>query len=199
MTDETALATSEVDIAMDELGVLLADAELARQNSDDEGGMHWLPPWYLGRLAEFDALREVVKVQCNKMLAQVAARQKALEWKWGQQFQAQVNQDLQAQGGKKKSVDYPTGRAGFRSTGGKPTLVIRDEDEALAAAEVVCPDAVKRTLRKAELKEFLAAGNTLPGAELQPTEKRDTFYPTVEQPALPAAEQPRLTGATEGE
>ncbi len=188
-----------VDIAMDELGVLLADAELARRDSDDEGGNHWLPPWYLGRLEEFKALREVIKVQCNKMLGQVAAREKALQWKWGQPFQAQVNQDLQAQGGKKKSVDYPTGRAGFRSTGGKPQLVIHDEEEALEAAEVVCPDAVTKSLRKADIKEFLASGHTLPGAELEETETQDTFYPPMGQPELAAIEQPRLPGHTEGE
>ena len=118
---ETALSEVEMDL-------IAADANLARQRAEvDEGDMSSLPNWFIGKLADIDAASKRITEQAAAMQAQLVTARKAVWWKYGREFQSQVASDLHAQGGKKKSVSYLQGNAGYRSTGGKPQLVIDNE------------------------------------------------------------------------
>ncbi|NLX97577.1 MAG: hypothetical protein GXY83_15525 [Rhodopirellula sp.] len=177
-SETTELAA--VDVAMEELEVLLADA-----NREAQVETNWLAPWYLRKMAELEAAESLIKEQSKRMLAQVAARRKALEYQWGQAFKAQVDADLAEQGGKKKSIDYMTGRAGYRSSGGKPQIVIEDENAAIEAAEMACPDAIKRTIIKSVLQAYVeSTGEEIPGTKLITTPKVEHFYPALTYMAL---------------
>jgi len=175
MTDETKkteLAT--VDEAWQEVGEMLsADAKYA----EEQGDYSWLPNFFLGKLDDCARARERIKEQAAIMQRQVQTIEKALWWKYGVPFMAQVKQDRLAQG-KKKSVDYHHGRAGWRTVGGKPQLIFDDEEEALANAEILCPEAVSRKLKPSEIKAYIEkTGSSLPGTHLEETEKAERFYP----------------------
>ncbi len=109
-----AVPTEDERELLEQVESLINDAALASRGAAD-GDMSWLPQWYLGCLDQLDALDKRVKEQARILAHQIEARRKALQWKWGLEFQAQVHRDILAQGGKKKSVDYLTGRAGCGS------------------------------------------------------------------------------------
>jgi len=136
-----------------------------------------LAEWFLGELAMQDALEEKIKAQYKVLLAQVEASRKAIWWVYGQDFQIEVNRDIQAADGKKKSKDYFTGRAGFRTTGGKSKAVVTDEVQAMASAEILCPDAIKRSLKPSVLAEYAKDGEPLPGTTIETTPQVESFYP----------------------
>lgn len=147
----------------------------------ENAGETSLAQWYLSKLGECDAMEERVKEQATRILAGINARRRALEWKWGREFRAQVERDLANQKGKKKSVDYLTGRAGFRAAGER--LVIKDAE----ALEKWCgenyPEGLKLSLSASKIKEYIKeSGEVPPGAEFVP--KQERFYPSVENALL---------------
>lgn len=182
MSDETqrAVVDTEMQALAAELEALLPDAHLAAQQNEK-----WLPTWFLRKHAELDAAKELVFEQYRKMLAQIDARKKALDYQWGAEFKAQVDADLAEQGGKKKSIDYLTGRAGYRTSGGRKTIVIEDETAAINAAYMACPDAIKRSLLKSVVQAYVeATGEELPGTRLETTPKVESFYPALTYMAI---------------
>ena len=114
------------EITNDEMIEMLEqDLSLARKStaSDD-----WLPEWLLGRVERLDAARASVKERCKEILAHIDAEERALHYKWGRQFQQEIDDRIKKQGGKKKSVKFLTGRAGYRAT--KGTIIIDNTQEA---------------------------------------------------------------------
>lgn len=183
----TDLLKSAVDVGMDELGVLLADAANANRG---EEGLAWLPNWYLGKVNDFKAAREMVKAQTDRLLRQIDAREKALAYNWGEDFRHQVMADLAGQGGKKKSVDYHLGRAGIRTSPARVAVTITNEAQAIEALETACPDAICRSVRISSLillEHVEATGEEIPGVRIDQLEAAETFYPDVTK-ALPGAE-----------
>jgi len=175
-----------------ELSPLAADAALAESRAD--GDMSWLPEWYLRKLAEVEAAEAAIKEHTQALLRQCGARRKALEWKWGREVNVQVDKDLRAQGGPKRSVRYATGVAGYRAVGGKDRVVVVDEERAMAAAAKSCKDAIKveRTLLTSILLEHLKkTGEALPGTKLESTPREDRFYAGKTVLELPADPQPQ--------
>lgn len=175
--ETTALTT--VDQAFAELGEMLeADAKHAEKQYE-EAGVDWLPNWFLGKKAELDAARERIKEQAAVMLRQIDGVEKALWWHYGVDFMSQVSRDINAQDGKKRSMDYHHGRAGYRKVSSKPTVVIDDSEKAVAYAMVsLADDAVKQTVStKAVLDHFKATGEELPGTHIEQTEEKDSFFP----------------------
>jgi len=171
----TDLSRPAVDVAMDELSVLLADAANASKGED---GLAWLPNWYLGKLNDFEAAREMVKMQTARLIRQIEARQKALAYKWGDSFRQQVMTDLAEQGGKKKSIDYHLGRAGIRTTPARIAVTIADEALAITALEATYPELLKRSINKTALREHIkATGEEIPGVHIEQLEARESFYP----------------------
>ena len=162
----------------EELLVLVADAELAESRGDPDD-MSWLPQWYLRQLAEVEAARDIIKENSAALLRACDAREKALAWKWGHLVNVQVDKDLRGQGGKKKSVRYLTGVAGYRKVSGREKVIVEDETKALAAAAQSCPDAIKvaRSLLVSEVLNHLhKTGEILPGTRVERSAAEDRFY-----------------------
>ena len=162
----------DVDAAMLALEAELLDAEFTRRGDTNIAEM------FLEKLAALDAVDAKVEEQIDRIKRQQLAKRKALWWNYGNEFEAQVRREIAAQGGKKKSRDYVHGRAGLRKTGGKETVIVEDEDAATNAAELLCPEAVKRSLSKAKLlKHIKDTGEVLPGTRIETTPTKDDFYP----------------------
>jgi len=171
----------------EEIELLLAQAEHARKSSGGE--MSWLPNWFLDKLEEFKAARARLKANYELLCNGVAQMEKGLWWKWGREFMAQTNSDIAEQAGKKKSKRYLHGTAGHRTTGGKDIIVIDNEQSAVAAATLYCPEAVKTTLLKTPLIEYATeTGEALAGTHLETTEKVEVFFPKNPLMALPDKE-----------
>lgn len=84
-------------------------AELATKDDD-----HFCN-WYLRHVNQADADEVKVKEMSATMLREIANRRKALQYVHGQQFRNRVGAAIDAQPGKKKSVNFLMGKAGFRS------------------------------------------------------------------------------------
>ena len=171
--DQTTLAEQDPIL-------LMLQEEFARIDQKPD---QWLQNWYLGKFKDADAAEARVKEQYKVMLAQIDQVRKHLAWKYGDQFREAVEADLDAQGGKKRSVDYLQGRAGFRK--GKTSIEVLDEKAAIEWCEKNCPEALSPKLaRKTPLAAMFEADGIVPdGCQVHPAE--DRFYPAVPQPRLP--------------
>ena len=162
-----------------ELDILGADAALAESRADERDPYNWLPTWFLAKLAELDAAEQAIAEHAARLAREIEARRKALLWRWGRELQQQVTTDLRAQGGKRKSVTYPTGRAGFRASTVTPHIIVDDEPTAVAAAEIACPAAivVMKMLRISPLlKHFQETGEELPGTHYDAGHSDQKFF-----------------------
>ncbi len=157
----------------------------------DEQQEYALQNWYLAELNKATACRTKLKEQYAVMLAQIDEHEKQLHWRWGDKFREAVEDDLAEQKGKKRSVDYLQGRAGFRM--GKSSLEIADEDMAVKwAMENDCKSALKlKITRKGPLiKAFEADGIIPDGCVVRPAE--DKFFPARPKPELTRGHAKRL-------
>lgn len=161
----------------------IAAVELIRQADDSMD----FADWYCLTMARLDETEETIKAQAKAMCSAIESRRKALVWKFGAAFKADIDKRLAEQKGPKKSVSLFTGRAGYRAAKGK---LIQHDRKALAAWCVDnCPDAleiaVARTTPIVDLVQ--TTGEVPPGCEWVPP--GDVFYPRATQAALPAAEE----------
>ena len=180
---------------MEAVEAMVGDAHLA-ETRDPDG---WVIEWYMKRLVELGAAEQAIKDHVQLLLNQIKASRRGLEWKWGMMFRSESERRLKAQKG--KSFLTPFGRIGKRSTGGKPTLVIDDEQQALAAAQFLCPDAIKRSLLKEPLKEYAAQGKAIAGTHMETPPQHDVFYAgetTFGEQTLEGTETPLLEGESDG-
>lgn len=153
-----------------------------------------LQTWFLGQEAQLEAMEARLAEQAKIIQAQIDARRKALHYRWGEAFRAKVLEDLKAQGGKKKSVDYGLGKAGLRTKPEK--FQILDGPALQAWCEVHCMDALElKIARTGPIKDWIKANGELPpGCDL--FEKREEFYPWVDWKTLnaPVFEQEKHDG-----
>lgn len=70
--------------------------------------------WFINTRATLEAERTRVQLQHEKRLQQIAARENTLDYMHREKITALVAMLIAKQGGKKKSIDLPSGRAGFR-------------------------------------------------------------------------------------
>ena len=127
-----------------------------------------LVEFVLKQAVQLKAVLGVLKEQHAKRVAEVNAQLKSLDWLYRSRLEAQVKLDLKAQGGKKKSVNYAHGKAGWSK---RTSKVVVDEEAAIAWAIFEAPDAVKTT--QALLKGNLPKGVEVPGVEVKTNE---TFF-----------------------
>ena len=182
MTDKMMEALAE------ELAAIDADANLARAEESDT----WVVDWFMEQLLMLDAAKAAIAANVHRLNDQIERRRKALEYRWGEKFESEVRKQLT---GKSKSIQTLFGRAGYRTVGGKPQIVIEDEEVAIDAASVSCPDAVKILYRlgKTEvLKYTQETGEELPGTRLETPEAQEKFYATPEAKALDVEPVPEL-------
>lgn len=168
----------ELQILADQLGANYNAQKQLEERTIDQ----WLPDWYLGQQAQIDAMREQIKTQMEVLLRHLMTQEKALKWKWGAQFQVIVDQRLAEQSGKKKSVDFLTGKAGYHVKPAK--ITITDRAEIKAWCEENCLDALELVVqRTTPLKEHIqSTGEVPPGVEYTP--KHDAFFPPLLHPSL---------------
>ena len=154
----------------------------AQKQLEDRPIEDWLAEWYLGQQAQIDAMREQVKKQQEVIFRHLMTQENALKYRWGAQFQEIVDRKLSEQTGKKKSVDFLTGKAGYRVKPAK--ITIKDRAEIKAWCEEHCLDALELVVqRTTPLKEHIeSTGEVPPGVEYTP--KRDAFFPALLHPSL---------------
>lgn len=168
--------TDEKTLVIEECKVLGAEVAARGELADEK-----LATFYLRRLADYENARKLLREQFAVMAAQIDAAEKALAFLYGAKFKAAVDKALA--GGRKKSIDYPTGRAGYRRS--QPRLLIHDA----LSLEKWCVDnghgeciRVKSELdKRAALKAALAAiekdGEVPAGCEVVPP--AEEFYPAI--------------------
>ncbi|MFA9478032.1 host-nuclease inhibitor Gam family protein [Phycisphaerales bacterium AB-hyl4] len=105
-----------------------------------------------------------------------AEHQEAFFWnRFGMQLRRWTQRQIAERGGKRKSLDLPAGRVGFRA--GKEKLVVCDETAAIAWADTHCPQAIqaKPRLLISELQQHLNDTGEVPeGVTVQPA--GESFY-----------------------
>jgi len=149
-----------------------------------------LQEWYLEEMGKCDYAADRIREQADKMLKEIENRKKALEWRFGNEFRALVEQDLKernsGQGKPVRSVKYLTGTAGFRTT--QPKLIVTNAKTLMDWAAINCPEAVKMEpkLHITPIKGYIEQnGDVPPGCDYRG--KADKFYPTVMNKELPDA------------
>jgi hypothetical protein len=180
MTD--ALQERAVDTAMVQVGEELQqqiDLMQIEEAVAIKTGMT-IQEWYLKKLAEADMAEELIKERGKVLLNQVENGRKALAYCFGAEFRAAVEADLESQGGTKKSVDYHTGRAGFRMGRDKLDLVITDEAEAMAFCQENDLVDIKASVTKMK-KHYKDTGEIPDGVEVIETPAENKFFPAVER------------------
>jgi len=155
----------------------------------DQGQAQSFQNWYLGQLNSLDACRAVLKDQYQAMLHELDGRQRALEWRWYNDFRNAVEADLADPANKgKKSVNYLQGKAGYRKS--REKLVVNDEAAAVAwAIENDCQGAIDmRLARTTPLIEKYQADKVVPdGCEISPA--AEGFFPKRSLAELPAEDK----------
>ena len=175
---KTLTLAEELQILADQLDMDYGTQEALEERPLDQ----WLPDWYLGQEAQIDAMEQKVREQSNVLLRHLDSQKKALKWKWGAQFQVIVDQKLAEQKGKKKSVDFLTGKAGYRVKPAK--ITITDRAAIKAWCEEHCLDALELVVqRTTPIREHIeSTGEVPPGVEHTP--KHDAFFPALLHPSL---------------
>lgn len=195
--------TESRDIQLSEDLQLYADQLQADQDLElatpiaDQGTS--LAIWYMKKLTEMESVEAMIRQQSQTMLKQIETRRKALQWRWGNEFKAIIDSKLNSQGGKKKSIDLPTGRAGYRAK--QASAKVFDEKVVVRWAEINCPEALeKRVARTTPIVEWIEqnpdeeTGEIKPVPGVQYTPSVDSFYPSIGRPALEVIRTPVITG-----
>jgi len=194
------------------LAILEQEFAMAQRREPQEDGLAWLPEWFLGKRGRFADARKAITERYRQYIAHIDAEERALWYRWGDDFYMVVGEDLDRQGGKKKSVKYLTGQAGYRKTKGSLEIVDmqaakRWAAEHLSHAQLV---AAISSLNKTQLLEaveweeevdpetgevFVRPTNVPDGCTLTPP--GDTFYPAPPKTKhLPKAALKELEGVS---
>ncbi len=133
--------------------------------------------WYLARMAGIKQQEEIIKEQTSRMLNNLRHQRAGLQWRYGAEFQGIVDRRLEAQGGKKKSVNFHMGRAGYRSSPGRLQIIDAEAAEKYAIEQKLW-HAMRIELRLTPFKEIMELTGEVPDGFTW-LEPRDTFYPAA--------------------
>ena len=106
----------------------------------DQEDFSWVPAWYLKRMGHVASERSILKAQYKAMMARLDNIERHLRWRWSEVFAGMVEETIASEGGKKKSVNYLEGKAGFRTVN---KVDIFDEDLAKDHCREKIQDAVR--------------------------------------------------------
>ena len=84
--------------------------------------------WYMSVIVDLQARRAKIDEMYQKMCRELEAQHKALQYRCGAEFRQRVQTDVANQKGKKRSINYLMGTAGFRM--GKETIEFTDIEAA---------------------------------------------------------------------
>ncbi len=141
-----------------------------------------LANWYVGRDKQSDEAIATIKEQAARMIRAIEARRRGMIYAFGAKVKATIDRMLHSQGGKKKSVNLLTGRAGYRAS--PERLQIVDADRVLLWAEKCCPQAIKRSVSMSAINEHFKATGEIPDGVIH-VESHENFYPPVSIYQLP--------------
>ncbi len=120
-----------------------------REERGERLAEEWVPEWYLRTMVKLEAEEAKVKKQMDLILHQIDARRRGMEYRFKALMERITRQLLEQQGGKKKSVDLPFGRLGFRTAGDK--VEIDSDDANLKKLRKWLADSVEdKSITKAE-------------------------------------------------
>ena len=126
-----------------------------------EDDAEWLGDWYTKLKAQIAAERAALKAMHKIRLGLLDSREAGLEWKFGPRLEELVRRKIEEQGGRRKSIAFAYGSAGYRKSS---RLDVHDEEAAIEWAEDHAPDAIK--IKTSLLKSALPEGAEVPGVEL---------------------------------
>ena len=205
--------TKETQEAVDEIEWLIEfsdryENEFCTQPND-------LCTWYMGKMAEADALEKKLDEQYERMKKEINNRRVGLQYACGPEFRAKIDAMIQAgprkkdKTLKKKSVNLLTGVAGYRQK--KETVKVVDEDackkwavenlsfdemSSFVGSLLVGAMIIKWLLSKRLSVGYINRINTTPLLDyikrtgeipdgVELVEAEDTFYPQVKGLELP--------------
>jgi len=166
------------------------------------GNQFNLVEWAVGLLYELDEaedrIREMAKNHLTYLLSEVKGRRAGLIWRCGDEIRKEV--DAAIAGKKRKSITTATGRAGYRTTPGRTTLVIDEPAAVLGWAEANCREAIVKSVNRgiAEL-HMKATGELPPGTHVETTQPQERFYigpVTLTPELLPGDVPPEIRSQT---
>lgn len=138
--------------------------------------------WGVREINLTKAMAERAKAQGKAMHAQLMRRAEYIEKRYAAELQAAVDADLAIQPGKKESVNYLFGRAGYRKR--KDKVVVEDEQAVIAFCEELglhnCVRVTKE-LRITALRDSIDMGAKIPGVRIdkvKPTDPKDFYIST---------------------
>lgn len=121
---------------------------------------------------------EAIHRQYDRLRSRAVAKLDALDARYGPQAAAVAKALIHAAGGRRKSIDTPWGRAGFRA--GRDKLIVADDQafarwaEAHGHGELVQRKETLAVDKKATLALIQSNGEELPGVMVE--EATDRFY-----------------------
>ena len=135
---------------------------------------------YAALEAEYDLRKKSLKEDYEGFKADIKAKERALFWFKGREFRETVDDALENQKGKSKSVKYWGGKAGYRKTG--TSIEVVNQATATKWALENCPSALGVT-RTTPIKELFESDGIIPdGCHVWPAE--DKFYPALPKPRV---------------
>ena len=146
--------------------------EIDKPAVDEEDEAKWLPDYYMKKLVQIKARREVIKAQTERLLASLDSEERALDWRYKARLEAIAEDQSKSSG--KKYVDYTYGRAQFRKS---TKTTVEDEQAAIQLAATHCPKAVKVETKTKLLRSELPKKEDIPGVIRETSTKFSVSFP----------------------
>ena len=121
--------------------------------------------WVVRRVIEARAYAERVEDWAEREVRRAKRDEAFFLGRYGHELEVWLRQRL-AQEHRRRSIDLPAGTVGYRRQ--PPKLVILDEPEVIAWAEMACPDAVE-TVTRTRLIHRVLHSHVFESGELPPT------------------------------
>jgi len=197
------MANNELDTHNELVAILEQEFELVRQRDEKKtNDLSFLPEWFLGKIQRMSAARDEIKKRSKELLAHIDAEERALFFRWGEEFRKQVD-NLIAQKGKGKQVKLLTGTAGYRTSGAGIEIIDKEKAIAWALDHLTHAEllAAIPSLNKTPFAEKVQRAEVVntdtgevnmevrfvpPGCEV--VEKHESFFPAAPKKALPEGE-----------
>lgn len=126
--------------------------------------------WVIKKITAVDDEIDRLEEQHRRRVKQLENEKTFFEERFSRELEAFVKANLD---GRKKSIDFPHGRAGFRKS--RETIEIVDKDRNLEWAKKNCPNAVRKreyTTKTEQVKHLKETGELPVGCELKPSQNR---------------------------
>jgi hypothetical protein len=137
----------------------------------DEDSANWL----IKKIVEARQYTARVKAWADREVRRAERDEDFFLSRFGPQLQAWATLQVEALGGRRKSINLPAGSVGYRTCPAK--LVVEDEEQVLRWAKAMCPAAVVTvmTISKTVLNDhFAATGELADGVRHE--SKTERFY-----------------------